>query len=123
VVADGRRKSMGTETTFGRDLTSWDEVAAAVVPLFDGIWTSCVESDLVARTLTVKVKYADFRQITRSRSLAGGIATRTVMEELVRELLRPLFPPRQGVRLLGITLSNFNELGGETSRQLALTLG
>jgi DNA polymerase-4 len=123
VVADGRRKSMGTETTFGRDLTSWDEVAAAVVPLFDSIWTSCVESDLVARTLTVKVKYADFRQITRSRSLAGGIATRTVMEELVRELLRPLFPPRQGVRLLGITLSNFNELGGETSRQLALTLG
>jgi DNA polymerase-4 len=44
------------------------------------------------------------------------------MEEIGYELLRPLFPPRRGVRLLGITLSNFDDPAGTTRRQLALTL-
>ena len=58
--------------------------------------------------MTVKVKYADFRQITRSRSNAGGIASQAVMEHLGLDLLRPLFPSPLGIRLLGITVSNLD---------------
>ncbi len=123
VIADGRRKSIGAETTFARDLVAWNEVPPVLMPLFARIWAACCKSNLVARTVTVKVKYADFQQITRGRSVADGVVSQTVMEEIGSELLRPLFPPAQGVRLLGVTLSNFDDPGSEAHRQLALTLG
>lgn len=122
VVADRQRKSIGSETTFVRDLVTWSEVKSALPPLFASIWTSCRGSGLVARTVTVKVKYADFQQITRSRSLADGITSQAAMEELGFELLRPLFPPPQGVRLLGATLSNLSAPGAAARQQLVLTL-
>jgi len=122
VVADRQRKSLGAETTFERDLTAWDEVPPVLGPLCDKIWGAHLRSGLAARTVTVKVKYADFQQITRARSVAGAIASQAVMEEIGYELLRPLFPPRLGVRLLGITLSNLDSPAGPARRQLALTL-
>jgi DNA polymerase-4 len=122
VVADRQRKSIGAETTFARDLLVWDEVPPVVTPLFAKIWTACDASGLVARTVTVKVKYADFQQITRGRSVADGVVSQAMMEETGFELLRPLFPPPRGVRLLGVTLSNFEDEAGQAHRQLALGL-
>jgi DNA polymerase-4 len=122
VVADRQRKSLGAETTFERDLVAWDEVPPALAPLFGKIWVAHARSGLVARTVTVKVKYADFQQITRGRSVTDAINSKAIMEEIGYELLRPLFPPRRGVRLLGITLSNFDDPAGPTRRQLALAL-
>jgi DNA polymerase-4 len=122
VVADRRRKSIGAETTFARDLVTWTEVPPVLAPLFARIWAVCQNSGVMARTVTAKVKYADFQQITRARSVADGIASQAMMEQLGLELLRPLFPPPRGVRLLGITLSNFDDPGNQTHQQLALTL-
>jgi DNA polymerase-4 len=122
VVADRQRKSLGAETTFARDLMAWEEVPPVLTPLLTKIWASHEKSGLVARTVTVKVKYADFQQITRSRSVAGAIVSHAIMQELSLELLRPLFPPARGVRLLGITLSNLDDPAVPARRQLALTL-
>ncbi len=122
VVADRQRKSLGAETTFERDLLAWHEVEPAISPLMGRIWTSCGKSGLVAKTVTVKVKYADFQQITRGRSVAGGIPDQSTMEQICYDLLRPLFPPPRGLRLLGITLSNFDDKAVPASQQLALTL-
>jgi DNA polymerase-4 len=122
VVADRQRKSIGAETTFARDLMAWEEVPPVLTPLFVRIWGACRGSDLVARTVTVKVKYADFQQITRGRSVADGVASQAMLEEIGLDLLRPLFPPPRGVRLLGVTLSNFDGTSGQARRQLALGL-
>jgi DNA polymerase-4 len=122
VRADLRRKSLGAETTFEKDLLAWHEVAPALAPLFGRIWAACEKAGMGARTLTVKVKYADFQQITRGRSVMDPIASHGDLETIGLELLRPLFPPARGVRLLGITLSNFDEADGPMPRQLALTL-
>jgi DNA polymerase IV len=122
VVADRQRKSLGAETTFARDLLTWEEAAPVLLPLFAKIWASHQKSGLVARTVTVKVKYADFQQITRSRSVADAIPSQAVVEELSFELLRPLFPPPRGIRLLGVTLSNLDDPAGPGSKQLALSL-
>jgi DNA polymerase IV len=123
VVADRQRKSLGAETTFARDLTQWEDVAAVLIPLFAKVWSAHERSGQVARTVTVKVKYADFQLITRARSVGEGILDRATMERLSFDLLRPLFPPPRGVRLLGVTLSNFDDPTLNGPAQLALTLG
>ena len=122
VVADSPRKSIGAETTFQRDLTQWDEAASALAPLFAKVWGACERSGLAGRTVTVKVKYADFQQVTRSRSCTDAISAQAVLEQIGFDLLRPLFPAARGVRLLGVTVSHLDIVTKEV-RQLALPIG
>jgi nucleotidyltransferase/DNA polymerase involved in DNA repair len=61
------------------------------------------------RTVTLKVKYADFQQITRSRTGQALLSTRAQIEQLSYALLEPLFPVTKGIRLLGMTLSSLAE--------------
>lgn len=123
VQADRVRKSVGGETTFERDLWRWDEVAPALEPVFAKVWDACNRGGHAGRTVTVKVKYADFEQITRSRSTAEPVAERAALERTSLGLLRPLFPPRRGVRLLGVTLSSLQAEARPGPAQLALGLG
>jgi DNA polymerase IV len=71
--------------------------------------------------VTVKIKYADFHQITRSRSCAEPIASQTELRKIALDLLRPHFPTPLGVRLLGATISNL-ETEPRSRPQLALVL-
>jgi DNA polymerase-4 len=123
VRPDSPRKSIGTETTFQRDLVRWDDATAALAPLFEKVWAACQRTGLVGRTVTVKVKYADFQQITRSRSSADPIATSAMVERMALDLLRPLFPAPRGIRLLGVTLSHLDEAASAAGQQLALPIG
>ncbi|MBV9749848.1 MAG: DNA polymerase IV, partial [Acetobacteraceae bacterium] len=122
VLAERRAKSIGAEATFARDLTSWDEVGPALEPVFAKAWAAYAGSGLRGRTVTVKAKYADFRQVTRSRSRAEAITSRATLEQVSLDLLRPLFPAPLGVRLLGVTLSGFEAATGPAQGQLAFTL-
>ena len=123
VRADRARKSVGAETTFERDLLRWDEVVPALAPVFAKVWAACSRGGHAGRTVTVKVKYADFRQITRSRSGVGPVAAQAELEQVSLELLRPLFPSTLGVRLLGVTVSNLDAEARPAPAQLALGLG
>jgi DNA polymerase-4 len=122
VVADHPRKSLGAETTFARDLMAWEEVAPALEPVFAKLWAAYSRHGLTARTVTVKIKYANFQQITRSRSRVEAITSRALIEQLSLDLLQPHFPPPRGVRLLGVTLSNFDVTTIGENRQIALVL-
>ncbi len=122
VEADRVRKSVGAENTFARDLTHWEEVGPVLEPVFAKVWAACGRGGHAGRTVTVKVKYADFRQITRSRSGVHPVAAREELERTSLELLRPCFPPPRGIRLLGVTISNFTASDTDLRPQLALTL-
>jgi DNA polymerase IV len=122
VVADQLRKSLGAETTFERDLVAWEEVAPALLPVFAKLWAAYSRHGLTARTVTVKIKYANFRQITRSRSCSEAVTSRAIIEQLALDLLQPHFPPPRGVRLLGVTLSNFDATPVAENRQIPLAL-
>jgi DNA polymerase-4 len=122
VNPDRTRKSVGAETTFERDLTQWEAVAPAMAPLFAKVWESCAKAGRAGRTVTVKVKFADFRQITRSRSYAQPVPAREALEDIGLDLLRPVFPPPRGVRLLGVTMSGFEAEARVEPAQLALSL-
>ncbi|GIW88229.1 MAG: DNA polymerase IV 2 [Isosphaeraceae bacterium] len=123
VSPDRVRKSVGAETTFSTDLFTLEEARLALEPLVAKVWSYCEGATIRARTATLKAKYADFRQITRSRTVDAPIASRAVLEELVSTLLEPLFPVDQGIRLLGVTLSSFEtEERPRIGRQLELPL-
>jgi DNA polymerase-4 len=122
VRPDRIRKSIGAENTFLKDLTGFEEMKVELQPILDKVWRHCEQTGIRGRTVTLKVKFEDFRQITRSRSLAGGVESRSALEHVSVALLSSLFPMGKGVRLLGVTLSSLN-IGEETeTRQLPLAL-
>lgn len=121
VEADRVRKSLGAETTFERDITRWEEVVPVVESLAAKVWAAC-GGGYSGRTVTVKVKYADFHQITRSRSCLAPIGSRGELEAIGLELLKPHFPAALGVRLLGVTIANPDTAEPKGRAQLALVL-
>ena len=108
VNPDRERKSSGSETTFEQDLLDPADIEAGVLAMADEVWDWCEQTKARARTATVKVKWADFKQVTRSRSTGAPIADRQTLRDLSLSLVRTVFPPRAGVRLVGVTLSNFD---------------
>ena len=74
----------------------------------DDVWAWCDKTKAFARTVTVKVKFADFHQVTRSRSFSGAIMSGALLRRASVELVRMLLPTNKGVRLLGVTVSNFH---------------
>ena len=122
VDADRIRKSVGAETTFEQDLVHWEQVVPAMEPVFSKVWAACTRGGHAGRTVTVKVKYADFQLNTRSRSSLVPVGTRAELERISLDLLRPLFPPPRGIRLLGTTLSSLEAADAPGRSQMALAL-
>ena len=123
VVPDRPRKSSGSETTFSSDLTNPSDIEAGVQAMADEVWAWCEKARAFGRTVTVKIKYADFRQVTRSRTLPALIMSRDVLRDVSVGLARTVFPPAKGIRLVGVTLSSFETPDSTSSEQLELGLG
>jgi DNA polymerase IV len=105
VLVNRVRKSVGAENTFAADLFTFEAARDGLLPIIDKVWGYCERAGTRGRTVTLKIKYADFQQITRSQSLRGVIEGRMALEEISLELLRAQFPVRKGIRLLGISIS------------------
>jgi DNA polymerase IV len=122
VQSDRLRKSVGAENTFPVDLHTLEAARDALQEIADKVWRYCEGSGIRGRTVTLKVKFSNFKLITRSRTGQAPIGTRSEFDQLSNELLEPLFPVARGIRLLGVSLSS---LGGEATRsepQLDLSL-
>jgi DNA polymerase-4 len=122
VRADRIRKSVGAENTFFTDLTELEAMVSELQPLIDKVWRHCEDKGTRGRTVTLKVKFADFELISRSRTVAGLFGRRSDLANVTAELLRALFPMKKAVRLLGVSVSGF--VGEETDdpAQIALEL-
>ena len=117
------RKSIGAERTFADDAIAYADLAERLRLIVEKVWSVSADKGMRGRTVTLKIKFSDFVQITRARSLATGVPDRAGLEAIALGLLRDAFPLRRSVRLLGVSLS---ALGGETGetgpRQLDLLL-
>lgn len=109
------RKSVGAEDTFADDIFDLEPARREVASLVEKVWSYCEARAISGRTVTLKVKYADFRQITRSRTLSTAFGSAAELEATADALLEPLFPVEKGIRLLGVTLSSLDEKGGEAA--------
>ena len=122
VRADRVRKSIGAENTFSQDLHAFGPMREALEPIIAKVWRHCQATGIQGRTVTLKVKFADFQQITRSKSVGDPVDSLADLERLSLGLLEPLLPPRKGVRLLGISLSSLTQAQATGRRQLSLVL-
>lgn len=107
------RKSSGSETTFKKDLTEPAEIEAGVLRMADDVWQWCDRAQAFGRTVTVKIKFQNFRQITRSRSHPAAIADQSLLRQASLDLVRSIYPPESGIRLVGVTVSNFEAPAAE----------
>ncbi|MFN3954985.1 MAG: DNA polymerase IV [Pararhodobacter sp.] len=122
VQPDRMRKSIGSEDTFASDISDLATASAQVAALAARVWQQAQARRLCGRRLTLKVKYADFRQITRSRSRALPFANAAEFTDQAEALLAPLFPPSLGIRLLGVTLSALENSATKTPGDMQLSL-
>ncbi len=99
VRPDRERKSSGSERTFPEDLTDPAGIEAGVIEMAEDVWRWCEKTHSRGRTVTVKIKWADFQISTRSRSMETAIATRDKLHEVALDLIRSVFPPPKGIRL------------------------
>lgn len=115
VVAGRRPKSIGHEETFAHDLHRGDELHRELVRLADGVAGRLRAAGVGARTLTLKVRFAGFRTITRSVTGADSVDTAPAIVAALAPLLDQV-DPTPGVRLLGVSGSSL----GPPSVQLSL---
>jgi DNA polymerase-4 len=114
VNPDQPRKSSGSETTFEHDLSTPEAVKTAMLGQADEVWNWCERTGGRGRTVTVKARYSDFRIVTRSRTLGLAVSDRATLHEVSLALVRSLFPLRAGIRLIGVTLSTFEDAPSES---------
>ena len=105
VEPDRPRKSVGGERTFAHDIGSGPALREALADIVGIVWARVEKAGVRGRTVTLKLRTADFQTLTRARSLHRAVAGEQEFADLGRELLDALLPLRQPVRLMGMTLS------------------
>ena len=116
------RKSLGKETTFAKDVMSPDELLTTLHALAEQVLTSLKTQKLEARTLTLKVKYANFQQVTRATT-AEETLDLAAIKHLLPMLMAKTEAGSSAVRLVGLSLSGLEKNKSEkTKQQLDLSL-
>jgi DNA polymerase-4 len=111
-------KSLGAENTFPQDLKDPESIENSLDEIADILIHRMDHSGTRGKTLTLKVKYADFHQITRSKTLSEWISGKDQVKNLYMDLLNAV-EIGPGIRLLGLTLSNLNQSTGNISPDLS----
>jgi DNA polymerase-4 len=119
VVSHRERKSIGAERTFETDLTDLAEVNEKLTDIVDIMWSRCEAKQKTGKTLTLKLRFADFSTITRSNT-SHMAYTKTAIDSAVQHLLPVKDIQEQGIRLLGVTISNFQDEKQPSSKQLKI---
>ncbi|WP_198246835.1 DNA polymerase IV [methane-oxidizing endosymbiont of Gigantopelta aegis] len=120
VKNDRLRKSVGVETTYEQDISDYSVVFQQLMRLLQQALKKMADKKLVAHTITIKIKYYNFVQITRSRTLPTRIETAQGLEAVFEALLQDTEVGRRKIRLLGVTLSALNQQNPSEYRQLDL---
>lgn len=115
VRADRETKSVSAENTFSADTADRETLLAWLLRQSERVGRELRQEHLRGRTVTLKLKFGDFRQITRSRTLAAPIDSDAAIFATAEALLAAEDLPRP-VRLIGVGVSHF----GEAPRQLSL---
>jgi len=99
------RKSIGSERTFGQDTLDQNILCTHIDELAARVGAYMQKRSLTARTITLKVRYHDFKRITRSQTLDTATADAAVVAQIARSLLLRTDAGKRRIRLVGVALS------------------
>jgi DNA polymerase-4 len=105
-------KSISRETTFQRDIADWQLIAKDLVGLVRGVVAGMKEEGYQGRTVTVKVRFSDFKTYTRAKSLDGFTDSEVAFKRAAFDCLSR-FELKKKVRLIGFRISNLKKAGNE----------
>lgn len=120
VLASRQRKSVGAEQTFLTDLFYPTDLETELLAICDILWERIERAKVKGKTLTLKFKYSDFEQHTRSKTISGYFSTKAKLISEAKLLLKAGGGFSKGIRLLGLTVSNF--LREEVSKPVQLAI-
>ncbi|HFI0468100.1 TPA: DNA polymerase IV [Streptococcus suis] len=103
------RKSIGKERTYRKLLYRDEDVMKELVSLCQRVEASLVRNEKKGRTIVLKVRYGDFSTLTKRHSLEDATNQVDVIEREVRQLFEEVGQAEKGIRLLGVTVTNFME--------------
>jgi DNA polymerase-4 len=109
------RKSIGKETTLAKDITDYTEIINILDKIALKIEQILKRKNIKGRTITLKVRYYNFKRITRSITLMTSTARAEEIMENVRKLLDKTAACRVKIRLLGISLSNLSSVNDKNT--------
>ena len=121
VIPNEPARSVGSEETFARDIDTAEEVLRELLRLSDRTADRLRTKGLCGRTVTIKVRFSNFKTITRSRTLDHEVDTSFELYDVASSLYRKLDPERPRIRLLGVSVSGVAP--GPPKRQLDLLEG
>jgi len=119
VVSYRESKSIGAERTYEIDMNDPDEVKDKLLDVIDIMWKRYEGKQKDGKTVTLKLRFADFNTITRNNTRDKAF-TKEDVQEVVMQLLPVEDIKEQGVRLLGVTMSNFKDEQGPSTSQLKI---
>lgn len=118
------RKSLGSERTFTYDVGNSSDIFRKIGEIAEEVHRRMEKSKVVGKTITLKVKFADFQQITRSKTLNYSVRELWDLIQISEALMKSIDLNGRRVRLLGLTVSNLDTVqpGGfeESERQLTM---
>ncbi len=123
VKPDRIRKSIGAEETYMHDLDDPTLLVEKLREVADEVWRRVSKHEFFGRTITLKVKYADFEQITRSRTPGGFITEFGAFWQVAQELLSTVDYSKKRIRLMGLTVSGAQHLDRPEVWQLEFDFG
>ncbi|MGJ1204519.1 DNA polymerase IV [Sphingobacterium lactis] len=102
-------KSIGVEDTFESDLHEYEDMVFEIKRIAEKLYKRLDKAEKFGKTVTVKIKFADFTQITRSKTTVFSLDSQALIESHALGLLDKVDMQDQRVRLLGVTISNFHD--------------
>lgn len=106
VSADGKRKSVSAERTFNDDISSGPRLRETLDDIIEIVWERIGKSQARGRTVSLKLRFADFQIITRARTAPQSIADKAGFARISHGLLDAVLPLPMPIRLMGLGLSN-----------------
>jgi len=124
VIPDRIQKSLGAEETFMTDLDNKIELEEKLREIADEVWRRTSKQAFYGRTVTLKIKYADFTEVSKRRTLSRPVEDFYTFWNVALDLLAVVeFGKHKKIRLMGLAVSNAREVSEWEGRQLKLDFG
>lgn len=109
VTPNRERKSFGREITLTEDLLDTDQIISLISDLSERVSTLLAGENKKGRTITLKIKYHDFINVTRSQSFPQPINDTEIINKTAVNLLKKTNAGKKAIRLVGVSISGFPE--------------